>query len=65
MCEIGDVFSGYCNGYFGRDSYGDKSVEALGIDWILCREDGGGVVLATFSNNDEMIEMVERWKAET
>lgn len=24
LIGVGDVIHGYCNGYFGRDSYGDK-----------------------------------------
>ena len=36
--KVGDVLYGYCNGYFGRDSYLDKRVEAVGPDWIVARE---------------------------
>lgn len=41
MCEIGEVFIGFCEGYFGRNSYEDKRVEAFGVDWIVCREVSG------------------------
>lgn len=37
---VGMVFKGFCNGFFGRDSYGEKRVEAFGYDWIVAREDG-------------------------
>lgn len=38
--EVGDVLYGYCEGAFGRDSYGDKTVEAVGPDWVVARECG-------------------------
>lgn len=50
-CEhlhIGDVLVGYCGGFFGRDSYGDKRVEGIGSDWVVVREDG----LARFYEGD-------------
>lgn len=37
--RVGDVLYGFCGGYFGRDSYGDKRVEAIGADWVVVRED--------------------------
>lgn len=36
--KVGDVLYGFCQGEFGRDSYGDKTVEAIGSDWVLVRE---------------------------
>ena len=36
--EVGDVLCGHCDGEFGRDSYGDKIVEAIGPDWVVARE---------------------------
>lgn len=38
--RVGDVLYGYCRGAFGRDSYGNKRVEAIGADWVVVREDG-------------------------
>lgn len=38
--RVGQVLYGYCNGKFGRDSYGDKRVEAIGADWVVVRESG-------------------------
>lgn len=35
---VGDVLYGFCGGAFGRDSYGDKTVEAIGRDWVVARE---------------------------
>lgn len=36
--RVGDLLEGYCDGWFGRDSYGDKRVEAVGADWVVVRE---------------------------
>jgi hypothetical protein len=36
--EIGDILYGYCDGYFGRDSYYRKVVIGLGGDWVVVRE---------------------------
>lgn len=38
MPEPGDTLYGFCHGAFGRDSYGDKVVIAVGRDWVLVRE---------------------------
>ncbi len=35
--RVGDVLYGFCAGYFGRDSYEDKRVEAIGADWVVVR----------------------------
>lgn len=37
--KVGDVLYGYCNGHFGRDSYYDKTIEAIGPDWVVVRYD--------------------------
>lgn len=44
--QVGDTLFGFCGGYFGRDSYEDKRVEAVGKDWIVCRDDRGEVHFA-------------------
>lgn len=64
MCVTGEVFTGYCEGYFGRDSYEYKRVEAEGADWILCRDERGHIRLATFSTGDEKVGAINRWRAE-
>lgn len=38
--EPGDTLYGFCGGAFGRDSYGDKIVIAVGRDWLVARESG-------------------------
>lgn len=35
---VGETLEGFCGGYFGRDSYGTKRVEAVGADWVVARD---------------------------
>lgn len=37
MIQAGDCLRGFCEGVFGRDSYADKRVEAVGYDWVVAR----------------------------
>ncbi len=55
---VGQMLYGYCNGYFGS-SYGDKRIEAFGVDWMIAREDDGSVVYSLFDSLAEMEQMVE------
>ena len=50
--RIGETLYGFCGGFFGRDSYEDKRIEAIGFDWVVCRDDKGYVHMASDSNND-------------
>jgi hypothetical protein len=36
---VGDRIHGFASGYFGRDSYACRTVEAVGPDWVLTRND--------------------------
>jgi len=75
--EVGEMLYGFCNGYFGRDSYEDKRVVAAGVDWIVCRDEDGNIHFATFDinkpiatrlptrNENDYIsfwEMVKKWR---
>ena len=57
---IGTVLDGYCNGFFGRDSYEKKVIEAIGSDWIVVRENGGPNI-AVFEDIKERNEFVNEW----
>jgi hypothetical protein len=35
---VGKTLRGFCGGMFGRESYGDKVIEAVGEDWVVVRE---------------------------
>lgn len=43
---IGDVFHGFARGAFGRDHYDCTAVEAVGPDWIVCRDANGTLSFA-------------------
>jgi hypothetical protein len=43
IVQVGDILHGYCGGYFGRDLYACKRVEAVGPDWVVCRDLDGYV----------------------
>lgn len=55
---------GFCNGYFGRDSYGDKIIIASGIwngkPWIVAEEYKEQLQFATGFD----IETAIKWKEE-
>lgn len=57
---VGEVLYGFCNGYFGRDSYDDKRVEAVGADWMIVRE--GEFPRALTIVPDGIEEMAKEWK---
>lgn len=58
-----DKLQGFCNGFFGRDSYGDKSIEGEGNDWIVAREiDSQKIVIATFLNDNEKNCYLRTWR---
>lgn len=66
--RIGMVLEGYCNGYFGRDSYHDKRVEGFGEDWIVVRpvdptSGSGAPELAVFKSYEEMCRLLAEWTA--
>jgi len=50
--RVGSVLYGYCGGAFGRDSYRNKRVEAIGADWLVCRTDDGQVIFADYAPED-------------
>lgn len=36
--RVGDVLRGFCGGYFGRDSYGDKTVVHVALRYVVVSE---------------------------
>ena len=36
--RVGDVLHGFCGGTFGRDSYGEKTVIAIGPNYVVVSE---------------------------
>lgn len=65
--KVGDILYGFCNGYFGIESYENKIVEAVGSDWIVAREVySAKVVIAQFTlklNAQHVVNrMISEWK---
>lgn len=56
---VGKKVYGYCNGYFGRDSYDDKVIIMNGLNWIVAIPSDGLPEIAYFDDNKEMIEWFE------
>jgi hypothetical protein len=51
--KVGDPIKGFCGGYFGRDSYDNRVVEAVGPDWVVTRNVHGKVEMY---HGDDMME---------
>ena len=62
MSNVGRQLHGYCDGYFGRDSYGDKIIEAEGYDWIVAREYGEPIFAIVPPK--EKAALIYRWSQE-
>lgn len=60
--QIGQMLYGYCGGIFGRDSYDNKRVEAIGIDWVVVREDDGTPNFASGFKDLEYLQIDEHTK---
>lgn len=59
MLRIGHVIHGYCGGIWGNEAlvYEERRVEALGVDWVVVRNDGGAVEFYV-GDPDELLEYV-------
>jgi len=57
--RVGDKLYGYCGGEFGRDSYNTKTVEAIGADWVVAREDNNQIVFYEGPPEDLLIYTTE------
>lgn len=61
--RIGDVLhedergDGFCGGYFGRDSYDTKRVEYIAADWVVVRNESGGVEFYA-GNPEDLVQFV-------
>lgn len=61
--KVGMVIYGYCNGFFGRDSYEPKRIEAIGCDWIVARplDAAAKAEIANFDSYEELLSYVDKW----
>lgn len=55
--RVGQMIYGFCNGMFGRDDYHDKRVEAIGVDWVVCRHMQG--VSFHYGDPDDLLEFID------
>ena len=62
--EIGTLLNGYCNGFFGGDSYGEKRVEGSGVDWVVVREENGEPNCAFFDSVGDRDYYIDLWMEE-
>lgn len=47
ILKVGDTVHGFAGGMFGRDSYDCRTVEEIGPDWALLRDEHGTLELLT------------------
>lgn len=59
--RVGTKLYGFCGGFFGRDDYWDKRVEAIGADWVVVRYESGGVGFCSFGDDEYTLEDLEEY----
>ena len=66
MTNVGRMIYGFCNGYFGRDSYRNKRIEAEGIDWVVARplDSEAHPQFVSFASVEEKDELLVKWSVE-
>lgn len=62
--DIGDILFGICDGLFGVEFDGEKTVEGFGEDWIVVREDTGEILIAVFEDENERDFFFDKWSRE-
>lgn len=67
---VGKILRGYCNGYFGRDSYHKKTILQIGHRWVVVLEnefdpENECPNYAVFTNTEEMITYLDKWLEES
>jgi hypothetical protein len=55
---VGTLLRGFCGGYFGRDSYGTKRVEAVGADWVVARVESTRAVVFYEGDPDVLVQYI-------
>ena len=57
---VGSRIHGFANGVFGRDSYTCRTVEAVGLDWVVTRNDRREVEFATLAHFQRIEDAEDR-----
>lgn len=52
---VGEKLYGFCDGYFGRDSYSDKVIIMNGLTWVIAISDNDVPEIAYFDTNRELM----------
>lgn len=52
---VGEKLYGFCDGYFGRDSYTDKVIIMNGVNWVVAIPKKGSPEIAYFDTTIEMV----------
>ena len=58
---IGKKIYGYCNGFFSKNEYGNKIIEAVGSDWIIARDSEGIADVALFDDTEMRDSYLKDW----
>lgn len=63
MNNIGRIIYGYCEWFFGRDSYDDKMIIGEWYDWIVVQEqwDNWYKSFTTFKNTQSKQQHIDDW----
>ena len=60
---IGDEIGGFCNGYFGRDDYGNKTCVMVVPKYAVFQYEDGSAVVLDYSVGLEDIIKGDNWEA--
>lgn len=61
---LGIKIYGFCDGYFGRYSYEDKTIVASGEKWIVVVNEDGNFNFADFDDCESMRNIISKWTKE-
>ena len=61
VSNIGRKIYGFCDGFFGRDSWDDKTIEAEGYDWIVARDSEQHAWFRQFRTTDNKQNLIDKW----
>lgn len=56
--RVGALLNSSAGGAFGRDSYEDKRVEAIGADWVVARGVDSGKALFAAGSPEDLLEFL-------
>ena len=60
LFSAGQVIGGFCNGFFGRDDYEDKTWTFVTPQYAVFEYDDGTATVLNYS--DRLIDLTHEWK---